>query len=445
MSIAGEDGAAGTHRDVEVAIVGAGPAGLAAAIALRRLGVAEVLVLEREAAAGGIPRHSHHTGYGVRDLHRFTTGPRYAALYAARARAAGVHLATNTMATGWDTDGALRVTSPSGVGTVRASAVLLATGARERPRPARLVPGDRGAGVYTTGELQQAVYQHRHHIGHHALIIGAEHVSYSAALTLRHAGVEIVAMITDKPRHETFAAFALAAKLGLRLTPQTHTVVLEVRGRPRLREALIENLHTGRRTTLQCDTVVFTGDWIPDNELARSAGLTIDAGTLGPAVDASAHTSNPRIFAAGNLCHPVETADIAALQGHAAAANIARWLGAKAHGVQHTAISMTIDDTLQWVHPQRLADTSTRPAGGSFTIRSRVHRRRPTITVLQGDQVLWRGRRRQLVPGRPTRIPSHWLARVNEAGPPIKITVDEPGQDRPHFRGESPRSRAASA
>ena len=125
-----------------VAIVGGGPAGLAAAIALRRHG-ADVVVLERDARAGGVPRHCDHWGFGVRDLHRVLGGPSYAARYVGLAERAGVDVRTCATANGWDGPTTLAVTSPRGIESIAADAVLLATGCRERPRSARLVPGTR--------------------------------------------------------------------------------------------------------------------------------------------------------------------------------------------------------------------------------------------------------------------------------------------------------------
>ena len=146
----------------EVLIIGGGPAGLTAAARLAGHHHRQVLVLDREEQAGGIPRHSDHTGYGVRDLGRLLGGPVYARRLVAAAELAGATIQPGAMVTGWDADGGALVTSPQGRMTVRAEAVVLATGARERPRPARLIPGDRPAGVYTTGELQNLVHrQHR--------------------------------------------------------------------------------------------------------------------------------------------------------------------------------------------------------------------------------------------------------------------------------------------
>src|SRR5215470_10999273 len=153
----------------DVLIVGAGPAGLAAAVELRRLGAGSVVVADRDDEAGGIPRHSEHTGFGVRDLRRVLTGPAYARRHADAAAAAGADIRVGATVTGWDgtpgggsADGSgpyrVSLTSAAGIETVAARAVLLATGCRERPRTARLVPGDRPPGVMTTGELQRRVY-----------------------------------------------------------------------------------------------------------------------------------------------------------------------------------------------------------------------------------------------------------------------------------------------
>ena len=189
-----------------VVIVGGGPAGLAAAVELRRRGVPEVLVLEREAAAGGIPRHAQHQGFGLRDLHRPLSGPGYARRYAELAAAAGAELRTETMVTGWAPGGPLELTGPRGREQLEPAAVVLATGCRERPRSARLVPGSRPEGVMTTGTLQQLVYLKGLTPGTRALVVGAEHVSFSALLTLAHGGARAVGMVTELPRHQSLAA-----------------------------------------------------------------------------------------------------------------------------------------------------------------------------------------------------------------------------------------------
>ena len=314
-----------------VVVVGAGPAGLSAAAELRRLGAGPVLVADREPEPGGVPRHSWHTGYGLRDLRRVMTGPAYARALVSAALAAGAELRTGTTVTGWTTgpDGthAVTLTSPAGRETVAAAAVLLATGCRERPRTARLIPGDRPAGVMTTGELQQRVYLGGERLAGRALVVGAEHVSFSAALTLAHAGADVVALVTGHERQQSYAAFRFGAAVRWRAPVWTSSAVRRIAGRGRLEGVEVADVRTGAARFVPCELVVFTGDWIPDHELARLAGLAMDPGTRGPVVDTTLATSLAGVFAAGNLVHAAETADIAALSGRHAARHIAAVVG----------------------------------------------------------------------------------------------------------------------
>ncbi len=301
----------------EVVVIGGGPAGLSAAIELRRRGV-KVTVLERELEAGGIPRQLPHLGFGMRDRRRVTTGPRYAAGLVRTAERACVDLRTGVTVTGLD-GMQVHLTSTSGTDTIAADAVVLATGVRERPRSARLVPGDRPAGVFTTGALQRFVQHHHAPLGGRAVVVGAEHVSYSAVLTLRHAGCETVAITTPFDQHQTYRslAWATARKVPLR----TGVDVAEVVGRRRV-EAVV--LTDGSR--IECDMVVFTGDWVPDHELARRAGVPMLPVAKAPVVDAGMHTEVRGVFAIGNLVHPAETADVCALDGEHVAAGVLDWL-----------------------------------------------------------------------------------------------------------------------
>ena len=317
-----------------VVVVGAGPAGLSAAVELLRLGAGPVLVADRESEPGGVPRHSWHTGYGLRDLRRVMTGPAYARSLVSAALSAGADLRAGTTVTGWtpgpDGTYAVTMTSPAGRQTVQAAAVLLATGCRERPRTARLVPGDRPVGVMTTGELQQRVYLGGERLAGRALVVGAEHVSFSAALTLEHAGADVVALVTEHERQQSYAAFRFGAAVRWRVPVWTCSAVRRIAGRGRLEGVEVADVRTGAARFVPCEVVVFTGDWIPDHELARLAGLAMDPGTRGPAVDTTLATSLTGVFAAGNLVHAAETADIAALSGRHAARHIAAFLGGEA-------------------------------------------------------------------------------------------------------------------
>ena len=410
-------------REVDVLVIGAGPSGLAAAIELKALGVRSVLVVDREAVAGGVPRHCDHTGFGLRDLRRVLSGPAYARRYVETAERAGVEIRTRVTVTDWLGDRRVRTTSPGGIDEIRARAVILATGCRERPRAARLVPGDRPEGIFTTGSLQRFIHDHGHPIGERALVVGAEHVSYSAAHTLRLAGVPVAGMVTDLPRHQSFALFIRIAK-GLGSFPlYTNFQVTNIAGKGRVEAVEITNTAAGETREIACDTVVFTGDWIPDREVARKAGLPLDPGTRGPAVDGRLRTASEGVFATGNLVHPGETADTAALGGRAAARAAADYLRSERWRPEG-GIRFDFDPELvQWVAPNVIDPGEAALPGARFILRVARVLEGPTLEVRQGERLLWRRRYRRLVPNLPYALPAAILEGLDPEGGAVRIGV----------------------
>ena len=393
-----------SDEEADVVVVGAGPAGLTAAGELRKSGVTSVVVLEREADAGGIPRHSAHTGYGLRDLRRMMTGPNYARRLADHAVQIGADVRTQSMVTGWDGDRTLWVTSPDGRYRVQAKAIVLSTGARERPRAARMIPGDRPPGVLTTGQLQNLVYAQGRPLSGSAVVVGAELVSWSAVLTLRHAGCRTTLMTTQHARPESYAAFTLPGRAALSVSVATQTAVTRIIGHDRLRAVEVKDLVTGLRRIVPCDVVVFTGDWIPDHELARLRGLEIDAGHLGPVVDTALRTSGAGIFAAGNLLHPVDTADVAALDGRHVAEHVADYLETARPRPQ--GIRVTVAEPFTWVSPGVIASTAIAPSRSRMLLWATEYRASPVVEVRQAGVVIARRRIPWPVsPGRVFRLP----------------------------------------
>lgn len=403
-------------ESADVVIIGAGPAGLTAARQIRALGNASVLVLEREAEAGGIPRHSDHTGYGVRDLRTVLTGPSYARRLADLADRAGADIRTSTMVTGWAGDRSLLVTSPAGRRRIDARAVVLATGARERPRPARLVPGDRPDGVLTTGQLQNLVHLRHAVVGRRAVVVGAELVSWSAVLTLRQAGCATALMTTEHAPPESYAAVTLAGRIGLGVPVTRRTRVSRIIGRDRVRAVELLHLDSGQRRVFDCDTVVFTGGWIPDHELARVRGLEIDPGHEGPVVDSALRTTAAGVFGAGNLVHPVDTADVAALDGRHVSAQVLRYL--ENGTAPLPAVRVTAEPPFTWVSPGILRPGDIPPARGRALLWATEYRPLPRVVIRQHGRVIARRRLPWPVsPGRVFRVPWDLFAGVDaEAG-----------------------------
>ena len=407
-------------ESTDVLIVGAGPSGLTAATELARDN--RVIVIEREQVAGGIPRHSDHTGYGLRDLKKVMSGPQYARVLSGRAERSGADIRTETMMTGWIDERSVVVTSPAGRYEINAGAVILATGARERPRSARLVAGDRPTGVLTTGSLQNLVHVHHRSPGTRAVVVGSELVSWSAVLTLREAGCETVAMVTDRDRPESYGAFHQSAKRLLATPVSTLTKVRRVIGRDRVEAVETEHVVTGSIRTIPCDVVVFTGDWIPDHELARLGALTLNPGSLGPEVDTMLRTSRQGVFAIGNLVHPVDTADVCALDGRHVADPVRAYLAGsrpKAEGIR-----LDVEAPLRWVAPTVVRVGDQAPARRRLLMWSDEFRPVARIEAVQAGRVIGRVTLPwAAAPGRVLRVPWSLLDQRDSAGATITFRL----------------------
>ncbi|HEY4927727.1 MAG TPA: FAD-dependent oxidoreductase [Acidimicrobiales bacterium] len=406
--------------DPAVLVVGAGPAGLSAARELAVHGVGPVVVVDRESVAGGVPRHCDHTGFGLQDLHRSVTGPAYARHLATRAVNAGADLRLSTTVAEVAPDGSAMLVGPAGIEVVRPTAVLLATGARERPRSARLVPGDRPAGVFTTGQLQQWVLLTDLPVGRRAVVVGAEHVAYSAVLTLRHAGVATVAMVTELPRHQTVPAFAWMTRLGLRVPLLARSRVSALHGHGRLKAVDVTDLVTGTVDRVEADTVVFTGDWVPDNELARRMEVGIERATRGPRTDGWGRTTRAGVLAAGNLVHPGETAGIAAVAGRTAARRLVDDLGRGTRPIA-AGLGLTTEWPLVSVVPA-VGDPSDLPS--RFLVRTGAFTDRRLVVARQGGGEIGRHRLRHSVPNRSLSVPGSLLGAADADGGPVELTLN---------------------
>lgn len=407
------------ERHVDVLVVGAGPAGLAAAARLAALGAGRVEILEREQQPGGIPRHSLHRGFGPR--HRPVEGPVYVRPLVAAAVAAGAVLRTRVAATGWAGPRTLDVSGPDGPERITARAVVLATGARERSRGARLIPGTRPEGVLTTGELQQDVHLYGRRPGRRAVVVGAESVALAAVRTLRAAGTEVVALVTDRSRAP------LRSPRG-RVPVVTGATVTELTGRGRLTGVRLR-CADGVHRLIDCDTVVLTGDWTPEHELARLGGLVLDPATRGPAVDTGLRTTVPGVFAAGNLLHGTEPAAVAAEEGRHAARAVLRHLhsggAATGHGAPAVAaVPVEVAAPLLRITPNLLSAAPAPPPGGRFLLRAGERVARPVLVAAQAGRVIGRAALpATAVPDRSFPLHAPFLAAADPSAGPVRLTL----------------------
>ena len=289
------------YKTCDIAVIGAGPAGIAAATVIKKSGIENVVVIDRELKAGGIPRHCGHPPFGILEYQKIMRGPAYSECLAQTARDCGVELALNTAVIKLEPNGLLTISTPEeGVTKLKAKKVIIATGARETPRSAQLVSGDRAIGVYNTGALQSMVYLKNMVPFHRPVIVGTEIVSFSALLTCRKAKIKPVAILKESTASGglIWPFYYAAILFGVPLHLSTN--VTNITGKNRIESVEVTDKN-GKKRQIECDGILFTGKFIPEVTITRNSHLEINKQTGQPLVDKSGRCSDPAYYAVGNI------------------------------------------------------------------------------------------------------------------------------------------------
>ena len=319
------------REKVDILIIGAGPAGLAAAIAAREDGIDSLLVLERESSPGGILRQCIHNGFG---LHRFKeelTGPEYAQRDIDRARELQIPIECDTTVLSVSPDRVVTcVSRAKGLRRIEAGAVILAMGCRERPRGALCTPGTRCAGIYSAGTAQRFVNLEGFMPGQRVVILGSGDIGLIMARRMTLQGAKVLACVEIMPYSSGLNRNIVQCLQDYDIPLYLSHTVVDIQGRERLESVTVAQVDERRRPipgtemVFECDTLLLSVGLIPENELSEGAGVQITPATSGAVVNDSFETSVPGIFACGNVLHVHDLVDFVSSEsfraGHAAAA-----------------------------------------------------------------------------------------------------------------------------
>ena len=300
----------------DVAVIGSGPAGLAAAIAAKKAGAQDVIIIERDTELGGILLQCIHNGFGIEIFEEDLTGPEYANRFIVQAKDAGVKDLLDTMVLDLTPRREIYAFNKrDGMIKLDTGAVVLTMGCRERPSGALAIPGYRPAGIYTAGTAQRLVNIEGYMPGERFVILGSGDIGMIMARRLTFEGAKVERMIEILPYISGLKRNYVQCLLDYDIPLQLKHTVIDIKGRDRV-EAVVsaqvdENWKPipGTEDTIPCDTLLLSVGLIPENELSKKAGVELDPLTDGPYVDDTMQTNVPGIFAAGNVVHVYDVVD----------------------------------------------------------------------------------------------------------------------------------------
>ena len=320
-------------REVQLAIIGGGPAGLAAAIAARENGVQDIVIIERDHELGGILNQCIHAGFGLHTFGEELTGPEYAARFIEKVRALEIPCLLDTMVLDLSEDRVLTVTSrKEGLQQIKAGAVILAMGCRERPRGALNIPGFRCAGVWSAGTAQRLVNMEGMMPGREVVILGSGDIGLIMARRMTMEGAKVKAVAEVLPYSGGLKRNIVQCLEDFDIPLLLSHTVVDIHGKKRLEGVTLAQVDenrapiAGTEQYIPCDTLLLSVGLLPENELSSAAGVALSPITGGPVVGDDLATSIEGVFACGNVLHVHDLVDFVSQEARQAGESAARFL-----------------------------------------------------------------------------------------------------------------------
>lgn len=395
----------GTNKMTDLVIIGGGPAGMSAAVAAYESGIRDIVILERDSALGGILQQCIHNGFGLHKFGEELTGPEYAWRYEQRVRELGIPVKLNTMVLDIGADKTVTATNEeNGVFTLKAKAIILAMGCRERSKGALNIPGTRPAGIYSAGTAQKLVNIKGLMVGKKVVILGSGDIGLIMArrMTLEGAKVEAVCELMPysgglaRNIEQCLNDFNIPLKL-------SHTIV-KIHGKDRVCGVTVAEVDENRKPIketeeyIECDTILLSVGLIPENELSRSAGIELSRITSGAVVNQDRQTNREGIFACGNVLHVHDLVDFVSDEAEIAGKSAAEYIK---NGIGNTeSIELETDGKIRYTVPQCIT------AKKDVTVYFRVSDvlKSVKINVFSGDTLLMSKRKQKVAPGEMENI-----------------------------------------
>lgn len=320
-------------RDIDLVVIGGGPAGMAAAVEARKNGVLDIVILEREGALGGILQQCIHNGFGLQYFGEELTGPEYAWRFIERVKELNISYCLDTTVLHMEADKTVTaINSIDGLFRLKAKAIILSMGCRERTRGALNIPGARPAGIYTAGTAQKYVNILGYLPGKSVVILGSGDIGLIMARRMTLEGAEVKMVCELQPYSGGLTRNIIQCLDDFNIPLKLSHTVVRIHGKERVEGVTVAQVDENRRPMLEtseyveCDTLLLSVGLIPENELSREAGINLDATTSGPIVNDCMETSTEGVFACGNVVHVHDLVDHVSKEGARAGECASRYI-----------------------------------------------------------------------------------------------------------------------
>lgn len=392
-----------------VVVIGGGPAGLGAAVEAKKNGAESVLIVERDRELGGILNQCIHNGFGLHEFKEELTGPEYAGRFIEMAAENNIDHVLNTMVISIGEDGEnkiVRTLGENGLENIKADAVVLAMGCRERTRGAIDIPGYRPAGVYNAGAAQRYMNMEGYMVGKKVVIYGSGDIGLIMARRMTLEGAKVKAVVEVNPHSSGLTRNIVQCLNDFNIPLKLSTGISYIHGKERVNGVTLNKLDENRNPIegteefISCDTVLLSVGLIPENELSVEAGVNLDNRTNGPIVNSSMSTNIDGVFACGNVVHVHDIVDFVTKESRIAGKNAALYALNKLQ--DNPTVSTIANEGISYIVPQNIDTTCGEDINLFMRVRNIYTNKK--LVVKSGDNIILEKKRQHMIPSEMENI-----------------------------------------